>query len=144
MASARQGPVASLTLPDRSAPPEGDAPDALAWYPAMVRVRATAAIGAAIRRVRLRSIYELLTSLLRSARATFTGMVSPAGYWSVPPPKGTASAGEVCQLVTTGLSTVMVPTGRETGLASSLPTATMMLSSSLPLSSLVVFGFTPA
>lgn len=58
--------------------------------------------------------------------------------------KGTASAGEVCQLVTIGLSTVMVSTGRETGLESSSPMATMMLSSSLPPSVLVVFGFTPA
>ncbi len=58
--------------------------------------------------------------------------------------KGTASVGEVCQLVTIGSSTVMVPTGRETGLGSSSPTPTMMLSSSLPPFPPVLFGFTPA
>ncbi len=58
--------------------------------------------------------------------------------------KGTASVGAVCQLVTTGLSTVIVPTWRETGFGSSLPTATMRLSISLPPSVLVLFGFTPA
>lgn len=58
--------------------------------------------------------------------------------------KGTASAGAVCQLVTIGSSTVMVPTGRETGLGSSSPTPTMMLSSSLPPFPPVLFGFTPA
>lgn len=58
---------------------------------------------------------------------------------------GTASWGTVCQLVTTGLSTVMLPVSRLTGpVLSSLLTVAMTALSSLPPSVPVVLGFTPA
>ncbi len=85
-----------------------------------------------------RTVARRLGHASSAARARGIGRVAPAQ------PAGTASAGFVCQLVTTGLSTTMFPTGSETGWGSPSLTEAMTVLYSVPLSSFVVLGFTPA